>query len=81
MDFGYLLIIVQHLCDLQESMPGHWSPGTSHPNFTASATDLRQHFLLSGIFYFALLSAGFEASLGPTIQPQSWQGFMLIIET
>ena len=31
---------------------------------TASATDLRQRFLLSGFFYLALLPAVFKASLG-----------------
>ena len=31
---------------------------------TSSATDLREHFLLSGVFYFALLPAFFKASLG-----------------
>ena len=35
----------------------------THP-FTASATDLRERFLLSGVFYLALLPAVFKASLG-----------------
>ena len=35
----------------------------NHP-FTVSATDLREHFLLSGVFYLTLLPAGFKASLG-----------------
>ena len=38
---------------------------------TASATDLREHFLLSGIFYLTLLPAGFKASLQPAVQTQS----------
>ena len=42
----------------------------THP-FTASATDLRERFLLSGIFYLTLLPAGFKASLGPAVQLQS----------
>ena len=32
--------------------------------FYASATDLRERFLLSGVFYLALLPASFKASLG-----------------
>ena len=43
--------------------------------------DLREHFLLSGVFYLTLLPAGFKASQGPAVQPQSWQGFMLTFET
>ena len=31
---------------------------------TASATDLRERFLLSGVFYLTFLPAGFKASLG-----------------
>ena len=27
----YLPLTAQHLCDLQDTMPCHWSPGTSHP--------------------------------------------------
>ena len=48
---------------------------------TASAMDLKEHFLLSGVFYLTLLPAGFQASQGPEVQPQSWQGFMLTFET
>ena len=29
--YGYLPLTVQHLCDLQDIMPRHWSPGASHP--------------------------------------------------
>ena len=32
--FGYLLLTVQHLCDLQDAMPRHWSPSASHPTLT-----------------------------------------------
>ena len=39
--------------------------------FTASATDFRERFLLSGVFYITLLPAGFKASLGAAVQPQS----------
>ena len=39
--------------------------------FTASATDLRERFLLSGVFYLTPLPAGFKASLGAAVQPQS----------
>ena len=46
-----------------------------------SPTDLRERFLLSGVFYLAFLPAFFKASLGPVFQPQSLQGFMLIFET
>ena len=31
--FGYLLLTVQHLCDLRDAMLCHWSPGASHPVF------------------------------------------------
>ena len=31
---------------------------------TASATDFRERFLLSGVFYLTLLPDGFKASLG-----------------
>ena len=65
-----LCCTVQHLCDVQEVMPCHWSPDASHPPFTASATDLREPFLLSGVFYFTLLSAAFKASLGLAVHPQ-----------
>ena len=41
----------------------------------------RAFFLISGVFYLALLPAVSEASLGPAVQPQSQQGFMLIFET
>ena len=44
-------------CYWQDAMPCQWSS-------TASATDLREHFLLSGVFYLTLLPAGFKASLG-----------------
>ena len=27
--FGYLLLTVQHLCDLRDAMPHHWSPTAS----------------------------------------------------
>ena len=29
--FGYLLLTVQHLCDLRDAMPHHRSPSASHP--------------------------------------------------
>ena len=45
-------------------MPSQRSPGTSRPPFTKSAANLRERFLLSSVFYLALLPAGFEASLG-----------------
>ena len=32
--FGYLPLTVQHLCDLQDAMPCHWSPSASHPVHT-----------------------------------------------
>ena len=38
---------------------------------TASATDLRERFLLSGVFYLTLHPAGFKASSEPAVQPQS----------
>ena len=55
--------------------------GTFHPPFIASATDLRGCFLLSHIFYLLLLPAAFKASLRLAVQPQRWQGFVLIFET
>ena len=42
---GYLLLTEQHMCDLCDVMPCHWSPDTSYSPFTASATDLLEHFL------------------------------------
>ena len=27
--YDYLPLTVQYLCDLQDTMPSHWSPGTS----------------------------------------------------
>ena len=47
-------------CYLQDTMPCQWSSS----DFTLRATDLRERFLLSGIFYLTLLPAGFKASLG-----------------
>ena len=32
--FGYLPLTVQHLCDLQDTMPYHWLPSASHPTLT-----------------------------------------------
>ena len=32
--FGYLPLTMQHLCDLQDTMPCHWSPSASHPTLT-----------------------------------------------
>ena len=55
--FGYLLVTVQHVRDLRDVMSCHWSRGASHPLFTTSATDLRESFLFSGLFYLALLPA------------------------
>ena len=34
---SYLLLTVQHLRDLRDVMPHHWSPDVSHPPFTTSA--------------------------------------------
>ena len=66
-------------------MPRHWSFGflchhvtyrtachaSSHLVITASATDLKERVLFSVVFYLTLLPAGFKASLGPAVQPQS----------
>ena len=41
---------VQHLRNLWGAMPHHWSPGTFHPPFTASATDLRKRFYSQAFF-------------------------------
>ena len=30
----YLPLTAQHLCDLQDAMPCHWSPSASHPTLT-----------------------------------------------
>ena len=43
--------------------------GTSHPFFTASTTDVRERFLLSGIFYLKLLFAVFKITLGLAVHP------------
>ena len=32
--FGYLPLTVQHLCELQDAMPCHWSSSASHPTLT-----------------------------------------------
>ena len=77
---SYLLLTMQDLCELRDVMPCHQSPGTSHLPFTASATDLRERFLISCDFYLSLLPAPLRASLGPAVHPQRQQRFMLIIE-
>ena len=46
-------------CYLQDAMPCQWSSS----GFPVSATDLTEHFLLSGVFYLALLPASFKESL------------------
>ena len=46
-----------------------------------SATDLRESFLLSVIFYFKLLPAFIKASLGPAVLLWRLQGFPLRFDT
>ena len=38
--YGYLPLTVQPLCDLQDVMPCHWSPGASHPSPLTSSLNL-----------------------------------------
>lgn len=50
--------------------------------FITSFTDLRYFFLPSGIFYLTLFPASFyHGILGPVVQPQNQQSFMLWFET
>ena len=37
--FCTLLLTVQYLSDLQDAMPGHWSPSTSHPTIPRETED------------------------------------------
>ena len=37
--YGYLPLIVQPLCDLQDIMPRYWSPDASHPTLPREAED------------------------------------------
>ena len=48
--------------------------------FTVSATDLRERFLLSGIFYLHSFLLVLRLSWEPAVQPQCKQGFKLIFE-
>ena len=73
----------EKLGDLREAMPLQWSVcflhhvtyrTPCHPSghlVTESATDLRKHVLLSGVFYLELLPAVFKASPELAVQPQS----------
>ena len=66
---GHLWLPIPH-CAVPVWLSGHYAmplvisyfPPT-HP-FTASATDLKQRFLLSDVFYLTLLPTFFKASLG-----------------
>ena len=40
--FGYLLLTVQHVCDLQDTMAGHWSLGASHPTLTQESREFHR---------------------------------------
>ena len=48
---------------------------------TAIAADLRERFLLSGVFFLTLLLAFIKASLGPAVLPWRLQGFPLMFKT
>ena len=48
---------------------------------TASATDLRGRFLLSGVFYLILLPAFIKTFLGPAVLPWRLQGLPLRLKT
>ena len=48
---------------------------------TTSATDLRERFLLSGVFYLTLLSCFYQAFLWLAVLPWRFQGFPLRFET
>ena len=65
---GHLWLPTPHCAAPVLLMGRHAMPevtGISHPTlFTVSATDLRERFLLSGIFYLALFPAVFKASMG-----------------
>ena len=50
-------------CYLQDTMPCQWSSS----DFTVSATDSRERFLLSGVFYLTFLPACFKVFLGPAV--------------
>ena len=66
-------LLLEKLRDLRDFMPRHWSPCYLKTPCHASGhlviyrecyTDVKERFLLSGIFYFTLLSVVFKASLG-----------------
>ena len=47
---SYLLLTVQHLRDLWDVMPHHWSPNVSHPPFTTSAQIWERVFYSQAFF-------------------------------
>ena len=52
-------------------LTGHYAMPVVTWGSTASATDLRERFLLSAVFYLAPLPTFFKASLGLAVQRQS----------
>ena len=77
-DFKQIICQKLHsLGDLGDAMPCHWSlcflvsPCYKMLCHTARATDLRERFLCSGVFYLALLPAIFKGSLGQAVRPKS----------
>ena len=76
--------IPEELGDLRHAMPRHWPLFLVSPYYLQdtmscqwSSGDLSrvlriwESFLLSGVFYPTLFPAGFKASFGPAVQPQS----------
>ena len=62
-------------------LTGRYAMSVVIQGYSASATDLRERFLLSGVFYLTFLPAVFKAFLGPAVQPQSQQDFIPIFKT
>ena len=80
--FGYLLLTVQYLCDLLDTMPPHWSPTTSHPPFYRECYGFERAFFTLRRFLPYTPSCFFQGfPWEPAVQPQSQQGFMLIFKT
>ena len=55
-------------------MPRHWTPDAFHPPFNASATDLRECSLLSGVFLPYTPSCCFQGVPGASSSPSKLAG-------
>ena len=62
---------VQQVCDLQDTIPRHWSPATSRLNSYRQCHRYERAFFALGHFFPCNPSCFFKASLGPAVQSQS----------